>query len=70
MINTKEYLSKKIPGYLSGENLMGYLVDVLLAQEYARLNHETIIEQVVDIYRKMAKGASVVDTISFICRMC
>ena len=59
----EEYLSKKIPGYLSGENLMGYLVDVLLAQEYARLNHETIIEQVVDIYRKMAKGASVVDTI-------
>jgi RNA-splicing ligase RtcB len=59
----EEYLSKKIPGYLSGENLMGYLVDVLLAQEYARLNHETIIEQVVDIYRKMAKGVSVVDTI-------
>ena len=59
----EEYLSKKIPGYLSGENLIGYLVDVLLAQEYARLNHETIIEQVVDIYRKMAKGASVVDTI-------
>jgi len=58
-----EYLSKKIPGYLSGENLMGYLVDVLLAQEYARLNHETIIEQVVDIYRKMAKGVSVVGTI-------
>jgi RNA-splicing ligase RtcB len=59
----EEYLSKKIPGYLSGENLMGYLVDVLLAQEYARLNHETIIEQVVNIYRKMAKGVSVVDTI-------
>lgn len=59
----EEYLSKKIPGYLSGENLMGYLVDVLLAQEYARLNHETIIEQVIDIYRKMAKGVSVVDTI-------
>ena len=59
----EEYLSKKIPGYLGGENLMGYLVDVLLAQEYARLNHETIIEQVVDIYRKMAKGVSVVDTI-------
>ena len=59
----EEYLSKKIPGYLSSENLMGYLVDVLLAQEYARLNHETIIEQVVDIYKKMAKGVSVVDTI-------
>ena len=59
----EEYLSKKIPGYLSGDNLMGYLVDVLLAQEYARLNHEIIIEQVVDIYRKMAKGVSVVDTI-------
>ena len=59
----EEYLSKKIPGYLSCENLMGYLVDVLLAQEYARLNHETIIEQVVDIYRKMAKGVNVIDTI-------
>ena len=59
----EEYLSKKIPGYLSGDNLMGYLVDVLLAQEYAKLNHETIIEQVTDIYRKMAKGASIVDTI-------
>lgn len=62
-IAKEEYLSKKIPGYLSGDNLMGYLVDVLLAQEYAKLNHETIIEQVTDIYRKMAKGASIVDTI-------
>ncbi len=59
----EEYLSKKIPGYLSGENLMGYLVDVLLAQEYARLNHDVIIEQVVEIYRKMAKGVNVIDTI-------
>ena len=54
----EEYLSKKIPGYLSGENLMGYLVDVLLAQEYARLNHDVIIEQVVEIYRKMAFSVS------------
>lgn len=59
----EEYLSKKIPGYLSGENLMGYLVDVLLAQEYARLNHDVIIEQVVEIYRRMAKGVNVIDTI-------
>ena len=51
----EEYLSKKIPGYLSGDNLMGYLVDVLLAQEYARLNHEIIIEQVVDIYSSVIR---------------
>ena len=59
----EEYLSKKIPGYLSGENLMGYLVDLLLAQEYARLNHETIIEQVASIYRKVVKGVHLEDVI-------
>jgi len=60
----EEYLSKKIPGYLSGENLMGYLVDVLIAQVYAKVNHEIINEQLVEIYRKMSDGGKPIDFIS------
>ena len=52
----EEYLSTRIPGYLSGENLMGYLVDVLIAQVYAKVNHEIINEQLTEIYRKMSDG--------------
>ena len=59
-----EYLSHRIPGYLSGKNLMGYLVDVLIAQVYARLNHEVINEQIVEIYRKMSDGGRPVDFIT------
>ena len=60
----EEYLSHRIPGYLSGKNLMGYLVDVLIAQVYARLNHEVINEQIVEIYRKMSDGGRPVDFIA------
>ena len=60
----EEYLSHKIPGYLSGKNLMGYLVDVLIAQVYAQLNHEVINEQIVEIYRKMSDGGKPVDFIT------
>ena len=60
----EEYLSRKIPGYLSGEQLMGYLVDVLIAQTYAQLNHEVINEQLVEIYRKMSDGGKPIDFIS------
>jgi RNA-splicing ligase RtcB len=59
-----EYLSHKIPGYLSGEHLMGYLVDVLIAQVYAKLNHEIIHEQILGIYKKMSSGGKPVDFIS------
>ena len=58
-----EYLAKKIPNYLSGKQLMGYLVDVLIAQTYAQLNHEVINEQLADIYRKMSDGGKVIDSI-------
>lgn len=60
----EEYLSHKIPGYLSGKNLMGYLVDVLIAQVYAQLNHEVINEQIAEIYRKMSDGGKPVDFIT------
>ena len=60
----EEYLSKKIPGYLSGENLMAYLVDVLIAQTYAKLNHKVIHEQLNEIYYKMSDGGKPIDFIS------
>ena len=60
----EEYLSHKIPGYLSGKNLMGYLVDVLIAQTYAMLNHEVINEQLIEIYRKMSNGGKPIDFIA------
>lgn len=60
----EEYLSKRIPRYLGGKHLMGYLVDVLLAQEYSRLNHEVILTEVSEIYSKCCpNGAKVVDEI-------
>lgn len=60
----EEYLSHRIPGYLSGEHLMGYLVDVLICQVYAQLNHEVINEQIAEIYRKMSGGGKPVDFIT------
>lgn len=60
----EEYLLKKIPGYLSGEQLMGYLVDVLIAQVYARVNHEVIHEEINEIYRKMSDGGKPIDFIA------
>ena len=60
----EEYLSKRIPGYLSSEHLMGYLVDVLIAQVYAKINHEVINEQLIEIYRKMSNGGKPIDFIS------
>ena len=60
----EEYLSRKIPGYLNGDQLMGYLVDVLIAQVYAKLNHEVIHEQLVEIYRKMSDGGKPIDFIA------
>ena len=60
----EEYLSRKILGYLNGDQLMGYLVDVLIAQVYAKLNHEVIHEQLIEIYRKMSDGGKPIDFIS------
>lgn len=59
----EEYLSHKIPGYLSGKQLMGYLVDVLIAQTYAKINHKVINEQLLEIYRKMSDNAKPTDFI-------
>lgn len=59
----EEYLKTRMPGYLNGENLYGYLIDVCLAQEYARLNHEVIIKQIAEIYGKLSNGGKMCDEI-------
>ena len=59
----EEYLSKRMPGYLNDDNLYGYLIDVCLAQEYARLNHQVIISEIEKIYTKLSDGGKIVDEI-------
>ena len=59
----EEYLSTRMPGYLNGENLYGYLMDVCLAQEYAAMNHDVILSQITEIYRKLTNGTKVYDVI-------
>lgn len=59
----EEYLSTRIPNFLSGEHLYRYLIDVCLAQEYARLNHEVIHTQISEIYRKLSEGGKCVKEI-------
>lgn len=59
----EEYLKGRIPNFLNGENMYKYLMDVAVAQTYARINHETIQEQISEIYMFLSKGAKVVDKI-------
>ena len=44
----------KIPGYLTGEDMDGYLADMCFAQAYARYNHMTIQRLIGDILAKMS----------------
>ena len=46
----------RIPGYLKGDALKTYIVDVLIAQTYAAFNHELIHKKVSLIYRKLCKA--------------
>lgn len=59
----EEYLKNRIPGFLSGKHLYGYLVDVCLAQTYARINHEVIHSQISEIYRKLSNGGKCTEKI-------
>ena len=60
----EEYLKYRIPGFLNGENLHRYLIDVAIAQAYANINHGVIQSQISDIYKKMSNGG-VVDKMIF-----
>ena len=54
--NTTEELKTRNPnGFLSGENLKGYLSDMVIATAYASFNHEMIVEKVKEILQKMCR---------------
>ena len=44
------------PGFLSGENLRGYLTDMVIACAYASWNHKIILDKSVEIYSKLTGG--------------
>ena len=43
-------------GYLSGENLRGYLTDMVVCMSYASWNHKIIMDRILDIYTKLTGG--------------
>lgn len=59
----EKYLNGRFPSFLNGSNLLGYLVDVCIAQAYAELNHKVIQSQVSEIYLKMSDGGKKCDEI-------
>lgn len=57
------YKSTRIEGYLSGDSLKGYIIDMCIAQAYAAFNHMVINLKLRDIYAKVVKGARVTQEI-------
>lgn len=54
-----EYAATRIPGYLKGDALKAYVIDVLITQTYAAFNHRLIHEKISSIYRKLCKAKEV-----------
>ena len=44
--------SRHIPGYLNGENMRGYLMDMCFAQLYAQFNHQTVQQIIKEQLKK------------------
>lgn len=61
--NPKYIKDGGLNGFLYGGNFKGYIIDLLLAQEYAKLNHKIISDEISKIYKKLC-GGKVVETIS------
>ena len=59
----EEYLKNRIPNFLNGEHLYKYLIDVCIAQTYARLNHEIIHSQIAEVYKKLSDGGKCIEEI-------
>lgn len=59
----EEILNAKPDGYLVGDDALGYLADMVIAQAYARFNHATILSAMLNIYKKLAVGAEEVQTV-------
>lgn len=58
-----DYLKDRIPNFLKGEHLYKYLIDVCIAQTYARINHEVIHTKISDIYKKLSDGGKCIEQI-------
>ena len=61
----ENYLKDRMPGFLSGEHLYRYLIDVNIAQTYARLNHMVIHKQIEEAYRKTSDGGKPIDDVIY-----
>ncbi len=56
-IETKKWKDENLhPGFLDGENLRGYLTDMVIACSYAFWNHKVILDKAVEIYSKLTGG--------------
>ena len=61
-----EMLSKCAPcGYLRGDDMVGYITDMVIAQAYSKFNHLMITKKIGEILKKV-NGAEVIDTIQSI----
>lgn len=58
----REYEIGTPQGYLKGEDMKGYLSDMVIATAYAAYNHELLAHIIADIFRKV-NGGKVVDKI-------
>lgn len=47
------------PGFLSGENLRGYLTDVVICSVYAKWNRKVILDRIFDVYSKLIGGKEI-----------
>ena len=54
-----EFSATRIPGYLTGDVLKSYVVDVLICQTYAMFNHTLIHRKSSHIYRSLCKAHEV-----------
>ena len=59
----EDYLKDRVPNFLNDKHLYMYLVDVCIAQAYARLNHEIIHSQISEIYQKLSDGGKCAERI-------
>lgn len=58
-----EMLGSVTTGYLSGDNAWMYLVEMVIAQAYAKFNHNTILTTLWSIYKDIVKVGKVEKTI-------
>jgi len=59
----KKYVNKDGIGYLRGDDLKGYLTDMVIAQAYAKFNRMIILRKAAEIMNKI-NGAKVIDQVS------